>query len=218
MNIETSGTAFSTLLLQLRRWAPPRLQAACRHLLLLGAVLTLVSGCQSTGQTGTLPPSGKVTSNTLASGDVIQITFPAAAELNQSQKIRIDGKITLPIVGEVTAAGKAPLALQNELIAKYGPNLQDAKVIVSLVSSASVVYVNGAVGAPNKVVLDRQMTVFEAIMESGGFSPVADLKKVTLTRQVDGKLQRQILNLKEGSDGTMYVKPFDTISVGQTWF
>ncbi|RYY53669.1 MAG: hypothetical protein EOO05_20905, partial [Chitinophagaceae bacterium] len=157
-------------------------------------------------------------SNTLASGDVIQITFPAAAELNQSQKIRIDGKIMLPIVGEITAAGKAPLALQNELVAKYGPNLQDAKVIVNLLSSASVVYVNGAVGAPNKVVLDRQMTVFEAIMESGGFSPVADLKKVILTRQVDGKLQRQILNLKDGSDGVMYVKPFDTISVGQTWF
>lgn len=218
MNAEHSRTAYSILLRQLRRWTSPGPRAACRPLLLLGAVMILGAGCQSTGQTGTLPPSGKVASTILASGDVIQITFPAAAELNQSQKIRLDGKINLPIVGEITAAGKAPLTLQNELIEKYGPNLQDAKVIVSLVSSASVVYVNGAVGAPNKVVLDRQLTVYETIMESGGFSPVADLKKVILTRQVDGKLQRQILNLKEGSDGMIYVKPFDTISVGQTWF
>ncbi|RYD29580.1 MAG: hypothetical protein EOP86_21460, partial [Verrucomicrobiaceae bacterium] len=100
MNDETSRAAFSTLLPQLRRWTSPGLWAACHPLLLLGAVLTLGSGCQSTGQTGTLPPSGNVISNTLASGDVIQITFPAAAELNQSQKIRIDGKIMLPIVGE----------------------------------------------------------------------------------------------------------------------
>ncbi len=176
------------------------------------------TGCSSTGPTGTLPATGRLTSNTLASGDVIQIAFPTAGELNQAQKIRLDGKISLPMVGEVMAAGKAPLTLQNELIGKYGPHLQDPKVIVSLVSSASVVYVNGAVGAPNKVVLDRPMTVFEAIMESGGFAPVADLKKVILTRQVDGKLQRQVLNLKEGGDGVMYVKPFDTITVGQTWF
>ena len=147
------------------------------------------------------------------------MAFPAAGELNQSQKIRLDGKISLPMIGEVVAAGKSPLALQDELKAKYAPNLQDSTVIVTLLSSASIVYVNGAVGGGGKVRLDRPMTVYEVIMESGGFSPTADKKKIILTRQVGAKLQSYVLNLKDnGPGGVFYVQPFDTITVSQSWF
>src|SRR5437870_9247300 len=55
------------------------------------------------------------TSVSLVSGDVVRLTFPGAPELNQSQKIRADGKINLPLIGEVDAAGKSIGSLQNEL-------------------------------------------------------------------------------------------------------
>jgi protein involved in polysaccharide export with SLBB domain len=79
--------------------------------------------------------------------------------------------------------------------------------------------VNGEVLSPGKVVLDRPMTVYEVVMESGGFSQVANAKKVILTRQEGGKLARRELDMKSGTDSaSIYVKPFDTITVSQSWF
>ena len=186
---------------------------------ILFTALLLCAGCTSTNSSSPLTGGERIESNTLTAGDVVSVTFPTAAELNQAQKIRLDGKISLPILGEVVAAGKSPKTLQEELKTQYAGNLQDSKVVVSLVTSVNVVYVNGEVRGPGKVVLDRQMTVFEVIMESGGFSPIANPKKVTLTRQQNGKLERYLLNLGDGSDSAgTYVKPFDTITVGQSWF
>src|SRR5882757_3494199 len=77
----------------------------------------LCTGCQSGGASSTnlasqAAPPARVT---LAPGDVIKLTFTGAPELNQSQKIRADGKVSLPLVGEVDAAGKTLVALQSEL-------------------------------------------------------------------------------------------------------
>lgn len=187
----------------------------------LMAAMVLPVSCQTTSgpAVSNLGSSSRATSNVLSAGDVIAIAFPAAAELNQGQKIRLDGKVSLPMVGEVTAAGKSPLVLQEELSAKYKPHLTDATVIVTLTSSTSVVYVNGAVGGGGKIMLDRPMTVHEVIMESGGFAPTADRKKVILTREVGGSLQSSVLNLKDNGPGALIkVQPFDTITVNQSWF
>ena len=191
-------------------------------MLSLGVVLCGSVGCGSTRSTGasaTLGGSGPVRSNTLSAGDVIGLAFPGTPELAQTQKIRLDGKISLPMVGEVVAAGKSPGTLQEELVAKYKDHLTDPKVNVTLINSAAVVYVNGEVLSPGKVVLDRPMTVYEVVMESGGFSQVANAKKVILTRQEGGKLVRRELDMKSGTDSaSTYVKPFDTITVSQSWF
>ncbi len=186
----------------------------------ISAALLILAGCETTSQKGaTSSGDDRISSNTLAAGDVITVAYPSAAELNQTQKIRLDGKVSLPMVGEVSAVGKSPKGLQDELAGKYAEFLQDPKVIVSLESSVAVVYVNGEVRAPGKVSLERPMTVFEAIMESGGFSPLANSGKVILTRPEGGKLQRHVLNLKKDSDDAVFlVKPFDTITVSQSWF
>lgn len=192
-------------------------------LLGLGVALCGSVGCESTSTTGAssamLGAGGPVRSNTLSAGDVIGLVFPGTPELAQTQKIRLDGKISLPMVGEVVAAGKSPGTLQEELVVKYKDHLTDPKVNVTLINSAAVVYVNGEVLSPGKVVLDRPMTVYEVVMESGGFSQVANAKKVTLTRQEGGKLVRRELDMKSGTDSAnTYVKPFDTITVSQSWF
>ena len=81
----------------------------------------------------------------LASGDVLKLTFSAAPELNQSQKIRADGKLSLPLVGEVDAAGKTVGQLQGELIQLYKSQLKTPEVTVSLEASVTTVVVSGAV-------------------------------------------------------------------------
>jgi polysaccharide biosynthesis/export protein len=151
----------------------------------------------------------------LSPGDVIRLTFRGVPELNQSQKVRTDGRVSLLQVGTVKAAGKSLDALQTELAARY--ELKNAgDLTVSLESTYIAAYVTGAVGRPGKVLLDRPMTVLEAIMESGGFErSTANLKRVTLTRLVNGKYVTRQLDLRDPSAGVEYVQPYDMIEVGR---
>jgi protein involved in polysaccharide export with SLBB domain len=160
------------------------------------AVLVLLScaGCQGPKKA---PP--QLTSHTpsyLVPGDVVKISFPAAPELNQTQKVGSDGAISLPLIGEVTAAGKTIGQLQEELARLYKPQLQDNEVIVNLDTRAVPVVVSGAVQKPGKIVFERPATVLEAIMEAGGFTPEANLKKVSVIRIVKGEHQTQLYDFR----------------------
>jgi polysaccharide biosynthesis/export protein len=157
-------------------------------------VLFLFTGCQTSKK---VPQ--KLTSQTpsfLVAGDSVRISFPAAPELNQTQKIGSDGTLSLPLVGEVAAAGKTVGELQVELARLYKPQLQDNEVLVTLDTRAVPVVVSGAVQKPGKIVFERPATVLEAIMEAGGFTPEADLKKVSLIRIVKGEHESQIIDLR----------------------
>jgi protein involved in polysaccharide export with SLBB domain len=161
---------------------------------LAALALLFYTGCQGTPK-NRAPLVGQ-TPNYLNPGDVVKISFPAAPELNQSQKIGTDGSLSLPLVGEVHAAGKSPGELQSELATLYKPQLQDNEVVVTLETRALPVVVSGAVQKPGKIVFERPATVLEAIMEAGGFTPEADLKKVSLIRIVKGKHESQMVDLR----------------------
>jgi polysaccharide biosynthesis/export protein len=161
---------------------------------LAALVLLLCTGCQ-----GPKKFSQELTSRTpsyLVAGDTVRISFPAAPELNQTQKISSDGSLSLPLIGEVAASGKTVGELQVELARPYKPQLQDNEVLVTLDTRAVPVVVSGAVQKPGKIVFERPATVLEAIMEAGGFTPEADLKKVSLIRIVKGEHETQIVDLR----------------------
>jgi polysaccharide biosynthesis/export protein len=157
-------------------------------------VLLLCTGCQSTNKVPM--PLTSQTPSYLVAGDVVRITFPAAPELNQTQKIGSDGTLSLPLIGEVTAAGKTVGQIQVDLARLYKPQLQDNEVLVTLDTRALPVVVSGAVQKPGKIVFERPATVLEAIMEAGGFTPEADLRKVSLIRIVKGEHETQIFDLR----------------------
>ena len=161
---------------------------------LAALVLLFSTGCQAPKRTR-LPLTSQ-TPSFLVAGDVVKISFPAAPELNQTQKIGSDGSLSLPLVGEVAAAGKTVGQLQEELARLYKPQLQDSEVTVALETRAVPVVVSGAVAKPGKIVFERPATVLEAIMEAGGFTPEADLKKVSLIRIVKGEHETQIFDLR----------------------
>ena len=161
---------------------------------LAALALLFCAGCQGTAKHPV--PLVSQTPNYLNPGDVVKISFPAAPELNQSQKIGTDGTLSLPLVGEVHAAGKSPGELQSELATLYKPQLQDNEVIVTLETRAVPVVVSGAVPRPGKIVFERPATILEAIMEAGGFTPEADLKKVAVIRIVKGEHQTQLFDLR----------------------
>ncbi|MGD7652947.1 MAG: polysaccharide biosynthesis/export family protein [Verrucomicrobiales bacterium] len=159
-------------------------------------------------------------STTLAPGDTINVTFSGAPELNTTQKIQTNGKVSLPTIGDVNASGRTITGLQSSLTSLYQPHLQDPTVVVALESAAAGVYVSGEVLNPGKVALDRPMTALEAIMESGGFSKFANPKKVYVVRNEGGKNKRYVLNMDDALSGmnssAFYVRPYDVIYVKQS--
>jgi len=200
----------------------------------------LVTGCQtnSTGSAGTSDgdklqdllrlQSGEVRSNsfTIREGDVVRITFPGAANLNTAQLVRRDGKIEMPLLGELQAADLTPAQLEQEILKRYGNQLLSKEVTVTVDSATYDVFVTGAVIKPGKVSAIRPMTALEAIMESGGpdYSK-ANLKDVTVIRQEkNGRSRNYRLNLRDVLDGkraeTFYLKPSDIIYVREkfNWF
>ena len=191
------------------------------------SILTLLvfagAGCQTDTNTTTFSGQAEVPRHViLASGDVVKLTFSAAPELNQSQKVRADGKLSLPLVGEVDAAGKTVGQLQGELIQLYKSQLKTPEVTVSLEASVTTVVVSGAVNHPTKIAFERPTTVFQAIMEAGGPSEFGTLKHVRLVRTVNGVQKSQVMNVHDTliGQGTkpFYVRDGDVIYVPQTTF
>lgn len=158
----------------------------------------------------------------LTQGDVVKLLFPGSPELNQSQKVQTDGKINLPMIGQVQAAGRSISSLQAELSARYSSQLQNTEVVVSLDSSIIPVVISGAVTSPGKKEFDRPTTVFQAIMEAGGANQFGNLKNVHLIRTVNGQQVTSTLNLQPTLEGkttnAVYVRNGDIIYVPESMF
>jgi polysaccharide biosynthesis/export protein len=183
------------------------------------AMLSILSftGCE-TYTSETLPESASgQRPGVLTAGDTIRVSFTAAPELNQSEKIQPDGKVNLPLVGQVYAIGKTTGQLQQELTNLYKSQLQNSEVVVTLENVAIPVVISGEVQRPGKIVFERPATVLEAIMEAGGFTAYGDPKKIAIIRQVNGVQHTQIVDLSQvlhGKPGrVMYVSAGDVIYV-----
>src|SRR5438034_1953998 len=180
-------------------------------------------GCQTEVNSTTL--SGQAESShhvILASGNIVNLTFSSAPELNQSQKVRVDGKLSLPLIGEVDAAGKTVGQLQSDLIQLYKPQLKTPEVTVSLEGSVTTVTVSGSVAKPGRITFERPTTVFQAIMQAGGPSEYGSLRHVRLHRIVNGVQRSQVFDLHgmlKGEDTKpFYVRDGDVIYVPQSTF
>jgi protein involved in polysaccharide export with SLBB domain len=210
-----------------------------QRLLLLFVVITL-SSCQSDNQFTKTPaqpypesskiessgsPTLAVPSMVLREGDTVSVSLPSSPTLDSTQQIRTDGKIVLPLVGEVIAAGKTPEDLQNELLKLYQPQVSAKQVIVTVQSPNIPVYVTGAVLRPGPVTVNHPISALDAVMEAGGFDYTkANLKSVIIVRQEKDRTVRYKLDLKKTLSGSMgapfYLQPFDIVYVPErfTWY
>ena len=190
----------------------------------LSAVFTVFAsvGCQNMNPPPEVPAEASVSrpSSNLAAGDEISISFSGAPEMNTDRKVQPNGKVSLPTIGDVSAAGKSITSFQAQLTSRYQEVLQDPMVVVSMKNAAAGVYVSGEVLNPSKVVLDRPLTALEAVMEAGGFTKFANPKQVIVMRNSGGKTHRYVLNMKntlKGIEGSpFYVRAYDVIYVSQS--
>ena len=160
----------------------------------------------------------------LREGDTLQITFPGSPNLNTVQQIRRDGKISLPMVGEVKAAGLTPSDLEKQLVKLYEPQLVTKEVNVAVQSSTYFVFITGAVARPGRAMFDRPITALEAVIDAGVDYSKANLKDVTVIRRQSGHEERRHLNLKKelqkGGGEPFLLQPSDIVYVRErfTWF
>ncbi len=179
-------------------------------------------GCETTISTNLPEEPVPQSAVILSPGDIVKVTFPGQPDYNQSQKIEADGKINLPLVGPVTAAGRTLTGLQQQLQAMYGSQLSNSEVVVSLDSKVTQVVIAGAIQRPAKYVFDRPTTIYQAVMEAGGPDQFGTLAKVKLTRLISGRQRTQVFDLRPIARGEavrpVYVQAGDVIVVGQTAF
>ena len=189
---------------------------------LLAAAMLVFTGCATTqAEKDSLTAAAKQSRSemiVLREGDVLKISFPGSANLDTIQPIRRDGRIAMPLIGEVDAAGLTPDGLQEKLIKLYASQISSKEVIVFVQSSSFPVFVNGAVIHPGKILSDHPITALEAVMEAGGFDyNTANLKSVKVIRNENGVMKNYVVNLKSILDGNankpFYLKPSDIVYV-----
>src|SRR3982074_1493609 len=107
--------------------------------------------------------------------------------------VQSDGRVSLLLVGTVTAAGKTPTQLAKELSRGYNKFLDNADVTVTLNESAGLsVYVGGEVSRPAMVPIKGQLTLLQGITQAGGFLNTANKEQVLIVRQIDGQHYRTL--------------------------
>ena len=119
--------------------------------------------------------------------DVLDVAVWRDPDLSRTVPVRPDGKISLPLLGDVEVEGRTPHELARHLEEALGPYVQKPRVsvIVREVNSARV-YVTGEVAQPGAYALRGRMSLVQAIALAGGFSDFADREAIRVIRQ-DGK-------------------------------
>ena len=132
----------------------------------------------------------------------------------------VDGKISLPLVGEVQAAGRTPLKLEQDIATRLKSYIAEPEVTVIVQQINSQKFnILGQVNRPGSYAIANAATVLDAIAVAGGFRDFAKQKGIYILRQnLDGSQTRLRFNYKEvvkGQDPAQNVKlqPRDTIVV-----
>jgi len=151
--------------------------------------------------------------------DALSVVFWREKDLSLDVIVRPDGKISLPLLNDVQAAGYTPeqlAAIVAKAAAKYVADPL-ASVIVRQINSRKV-FVLGAVGKQGPVVLTSDMTVLQLIALVGGLSEYADKKGIVVVRQENGREKRMKFNYNEVIEGkkleqNIKLQPGDTVLV-----
>jgi polysaccharide export outer membrane protein len=161
-----------------------------------------------------LPPSDDYR---LGPGDKLRIEVYKDTQLSQSVQVRPDGKITLPLIGDVVAAGNTPLELRDTVASQLKEYMNNPSVTVIVVeATAAMAFVMGEVNHPGAVSLQGgPLTVIQALALAGGLKDFADMKGIRILRRSASGSQTIPFNYKDGIRGAapVYLRPGDTVVV-----
>jgi polysaccharide export outer membrane protein len=203
-----------------------------RSLLCLLALLVL-SACAGVNPAllNTKQPGALIgTTYRIGVDDGLQVSVWRNPELSVQVPVRPDGKISVPLIGDVQAGGLTPEQVAKSIREKLANYIRDPNVTVIVTSLRSHEFlsrirVTGAVNAPKSMPYRQGMTILDAVLEAGGVNDFAAPNRTKLYRRVKGKNQTQVFNidlgdiLYEGSLGTnALLIPGDVITVPERIF
>ena len=154
----------------------------------------------------------------IGSDDTLHVTVWKEPDLTATLPVRPDGKISLPLLNDVPAAGMTPMELASSITEKLKKYIADPRVTVVVVAMNSRrIFVTGEVVHPGAVALLPHMTMLQALA-SAGFTQFANLKKIYLLRTENGQQVKLPFNYKEVVKGrdpqqNIQLRPGDTIVV-----
>jgi protein involved in polysaccharide export with SLBB domain len=191
-------------------------------------VFNCLGGCSNT-KTSAIPPSLSTTASDAAQkyilqpGDNVDIKFYYNPELNENVTIRPDGRISLQLIDEITAAGLTPAQLDDALTKAYAKQLKRPVVTVILRTfEGQKIYVGGEVKNPQVLNIPGKITALQAIINAGSFNKDAKLSSVIImSRGPDNRPIVRKVDLKkalngEATEDDYLLKPFDIVYVPKT--
>ncbi len=152
-------------------------------------------------------------------GDVIEVNVWKEAELTRTIPVRMDGRISLPLLGDVVAAGRTSTELAIHIQKRFSEYMAEPPVSVILNENHSRRYsVIGQVNKPGEYLIDFPLTVLQAIARSGGFLEWAKTSDIAIIRRESGREKRIVYDydmVVKGKDlkQNILVAPGDVIVI-----
>lgn len=169
-----------------------------------------------------MPPIGLSVNDTylIGPGDVLSVNVWKEPDISKALPVRSDGKISLPLAGEIEASGKTPKALEQDISARLQAYISDPEVTVIVQEIKSRKFnILGQVTKPGAYLLTDSTTVLDAIAMAGGFRDFAKRKSIYVLRvSSDGKHEKLPFNYNEVIKGSysapnLKLEPHDTVVV-----
>lgn len=197
-------------------------------------LLSALSGCTSKVISANSPLvtnqeySGTISQYFIGVDDTIKINVWKHAELSISVPVRPDGKISMPLIGDVKAAGLAPEVVAEKIRKNLVKFIRDPNVAVMVTGLQSHVYltrlrITGAVRSPKSVTFRPGMTVLDVVLDAGGINDFASPNNTKLYRKIGG--ENRVINILLGdilADGeletNLKLRPGDIITVPERIF
>ncbi|WP_173046705.1 polysaccharide biosynthesis/export family protein [Nitrospira sp. KM1] len=151
--------------------------------------------------------------------DVLEITVWKNAELSKQVQVRPDGRISLPLLGDISAVGKTPAQLTEEISSRLKAYIETPTISTTIKEVQSYqIYVLGEVDKPGKYPLKSKTTLLQGITVAGGLTQVAARNKIVIfrfTKEGQTKLRASYddIVVRDGSKQNIELKPGDQIVV-----
>ncbi len=160
--------------------------------------------------------------------DVLMVNVWKNPDLSVSVPVRPDGRISIPLVGDIVAGGKEPMVVASEIKALLGRFIREPQVTVILTELRSHEFISrirvtGAVNTPASLPYRQGMTVLDALLQAGGANEFASANAASLYRKEDDSIAKYVIYLSDiihsGQLETNYVLlPGDIITVPERLF
>jgi polysaccharide export outer membrane protein len=154
----------------------------------------------------------------IGASDVLNVTVWKDPTFSGPVLVRPDGMISIPLLGDIPAAGSTTLQLKEVIAAKLRKYLQDPQVSVILTNvNSKKIYLLGEINKKGPVDMTPGMTLLEAVSSGGGLTEYAKTKKIYILRDENGKHEKIPVDYKDALKGNsalnVALRPGDTIVV-----